>query len=60
MAITREPLTRMRIVELALDIIDTEGLPALNMRRLAASAGVKPMSLPPLPQQRGHARRGRR
>ena len=45
MAITREPLTRLRIVELASDIIDTEGLPALNMRRLAASAGVQPMSL---------------
>ena len=45
MAITRAPLTRLRIVELALDIIDTEGLPALNMRRLAAAAGVKPMSL---------------
>jgi AcrR family transcriptional regulator len=45
MAITREPLTRLRIVELALNIIDTEGLPALNMRRLAAAAGVKPMSL---------------
>lgn len=45
MAVTREPLTRLRIVELALDIIDTEGLPALNMRRLAAAADVKPMSL---------------
>src|SRR5450759_1665505 len=45
MAITREPLTRLRIVELALDIIDTAGLPALNMRRLSAAAGVKPMSL---------------
>jgi len=45
MPITRQPLTRLRIVELALDIIDTEGLPALNMRRLAAAAGVKPMSL---------------
>jgi len=45
MAITREPLTRLRIVELALDIIDAEGLAALNMRRLAAAAGVKPMSL---------------
>jgi len=45
MATTREPLTRLRIVELALDIIDTEGLAALNMRRLAACAGVKPMSL---------------
>ena len=45
MATTREPLTRLRIVELALDIIDTEGLDALNMRRLASAAGVKPMSL---------------
>jgi AcrR family transcriptional regulator len=30
---------------LALDIIDRDGLAALNMRRLAAEAGVKPMSL---------------
>ncbi len=45
MAIAREPLTRPRIVALALGIIDTEGLPALNMRRLAAAAGEKPMSL---------------
>jgi AcrR family transcriptional regulator len=45
MATTREPLTRLRIVELALEIIDAEGLDALNMRRLASAAGVKPMSL---------------
>ena len=45
MAGTREPLTRPRIIELALHIIDAEGLAALNMRRLAACAGVKPMSL---------------
>ena len=45
MTVTREPLTRQRIVELALDIIDAEGLPALNMRHLAAAGGVKPMSL---------------
>jgi AcrR family transcriptional regulator len=45
MATTREPLTRLRIVELALAIIDAEGLDALNMRRLAGAAGVKPMSL---------------
>jgi len=45
MATTREPLTGLRIVELALAIIDTEGLDALNMRRLASAAGVKPMSL---------------
>ena len=41
----RRPLTRERIVELALSIIDRDGLGALNMRRLAADAGVKPMSL---------------
>ena len=45
MAATREPLTRPRVIELALEIIDTEGLDALNMRRLASAAGVKPMSL---------------
>jgi TetR/AcrR family transcriptional regulator, tetracycline repressor protein len=45
MATTREPLTRLRIVELALEIIDREGLDALNMRRLAGAAGVRPMSL---------------
>ena len=41
----RVALTRERIVELALEIIDEDGLDALNMRRLAAEAGVKPMSL---------------
>ena len=41
----RAALTRRRIVELALEIIDEDGLGALNMRRLAADAGVKPMSL---------------
>ena len=41
----RAALTRQRIVELALEIIDEDGLEALNMRRLAAEAGVKPMSL---------------
>jgi len=41
----RAPLTRERIVALALAIVDREGLPALNMRRLADEAGVKPMSL---------------
>jgi AcrR family transcriptional regulator len=45
MPVTREPLTRLRIVALALAIIDKEGLAALNMRRLAAAADVKPMSL---------------
>ncbi len=41
----RAALTRPRIVDLALHIIDEDGLEALNMRRLAADAGVKPMSL---------------
>ena len=41
----RAPLTRARIVALALEIIDGEGLEALNMRRLADAAGVKPMTL---------------
>jgi AcrR family transcriptional regulator len=41
----RAPLTRDRIVAHALEIIDEDGLEALNMRRLAAAAGVKPMSL---------------
>jgi radical SAM superfamily enzyme YgiQ (UPF0313 family)/AcrR family transcriptional regulator len=41
----RSVLTRARIVELALEIIDEDGLDALNMRRLAAEAGVRPMSL---------------
>lgn len=41
----RVTLTRERIVELALETIDRDGLDALNMRRLARHAGVKPMSL---------------
>ena len=41
----RTALTRERIVEYALEIIDEDGLEAMNMRRLAADAGVKPMSL---------------
>lgn len=41
----RQPLTRQRIVELALVIIDAEGLGALNVRRLAHEAGVQPMTL---------------
>jgi len=41
----RRPLTPEQIVALALEIVDEDGLQALNMRRLAAAAGVKPMSL---------------
>ena len=41
----RPALSQERIVALALSIIDESGLEALNMRRLAREAGVKPMSL---------------
>jgi len=41
----RPVLSQERIVALALGIIDEHGLEALNMRRLASEAGVKPMSL---------------
>jgi TetR/AcrR family tetracycline transcriptional repressor len=39
-----EPLTRGRIVEAALAIVDEEGLAALSMRRLAAALGVDHMA----------------
>jgi DNA-binding transcriptional regulator YhcF (GntR family) len=45
---TREPdreLTRDRIAQTAIRIADTEGLPALSMRRVAAGLGVATMSL---------------
>lgn len=38
-------LTRDRIVDAAIRLVDTEGLPALTMRRLAAALGVEAMSL---------------
>lgn len=41
----QEPLTRGRILEAALRIVDEEGLGALSMRRLAAELGVNPMSI---------------
>ena len=41
----RESLTRRRIVEAALRVVDAEGLPALNMRRVGAELGVKAMAL---------------
>ena len=40
-----EPLSRERILEAALDILDREGLAALSMRRLGESLGVEAMSL---------------
>lgn len=41
----RRPLSRERIVQAALDLVDTEGLDALTMRRLADELGSGPMSL---------------
>ncbi|MET7616204.1 TetR/AcrR family transcriptional regulator C-terminal domain-containing protein [Streptomyces sp. NPDC005408] len=43
--LSREPLSRDRIVEAALKIIDDEGVDALSMRRIAATLGVQAMSL---------------
>ncbi len=42
---TREPLTRERIVEAALRIMDAEGLEAVSMRRVAREVDVEAMSL---------------
>jgi len=41
----RPQLDRERIVAAALQIVDTEGVPALSLRRLADDLGVTPMSL---------------
>jgi len=41
----REPLTRSRILECALKLVDEEGVPALSMRRLGQELGVEAMSL---------------
>lgn len=38
-------LTRERILELALELVDEEGIDALSMRRLGSELGVDPMSL---------------
>jgi AcrR family transcriptional regulator len=42
---TRTPLTRERIAAAALDLVDSEGLGALSMRKLGAALGVEAMSL---------------
>lgn len=42
---TREPLTRERVLEAALSIMDREGPDALTMRRLGRELGVEAMSL---------------
>ena len=44
-ATTREPLNRQRICEVALRLVDAEGLAALSMRRLGHELGVEAMSL---------------
>ena len=41
----RERLTRERIVEVAMRIVDSDGLPALNMRRLGEDLQVRAMAL---------------
>ena len=41
----REPLTRERIVEAALRLMDAEGLDAVTMRRIGRELGVEAMSL---------------
>jgi AcrR family transcriptional regulator len=41
----REPLTRARVVEAALRLMDEEGLEAVTMRRVAREVGVEAMSL---------------
>lgn len=40
-----EPLTRGRILGVALRLVDDEGMGALSMRRLGAELGVDPMSI---------------
>jgi TetR/AcrR family transcriptional regulator, tetracycline repressor protein len=44
-ASTREPLTRDRVIEAALRVMDEEGLEAVSMRRVAREVGVEAMSL---------------
>jgi AcrR family transcriptional regulator len=41
----REPLTRERVIEAALQIMDSEGLEAVTMRRIGRELGVEAMSL---------------
>lgn len=41
----REPLSRRRVLTAAVALVDTEGMRALTMRRLAADLGVEAMSL---------------
>jgi TetR/AcrR family transcriptional regulator, tetracycline repressor protein len=42
---TRAPLTRERVIDAALRVMDDEGLEAVTMRRIAREVGVEAMSL---------------
>ncbi|MEV4560489.1 TetR/AcrR family transcriptional regulator [Kitasatospora sp. NPDC049285] len=41
----REPLTRLRVLQAAVELADTAGLETLSMRRLGEAVGVEAMSL---------------
>ncbi|HET9724315.1 MAG TPA: TetR family transcriptional regulator, partial [Actinomycetota bacterium] len=41
----REPLTRERVVQVALEIMDREGVDAITMRHVGHALGVEAMSL---------------
>ncbi len=41
----RKPLTREKIVETAIEVLDTEGVEGLSMRRLGEALGVEAMAL---------------
>ena len=45
MKATRKPLSRERVLATAVALVDSEGIQALTMRRLAAVLGVEAMSL---------------
>lgn len=42
---SRQPLTRDRVLQAALDLVDREGLEAVSMRRLGEALGVEAMSV---------------
>jgi AcrR family transcriptional regulator len=42
---TRDPLTRDRVIEAAMRVMDEEGLESVSMRRVAREVGVEAMSL---------------
>jgi len=43
--VQREPLSKERVLRAAMKLVDSEGIDALSMRRLAAQLGVEAMSL---------------